>query len=112
MAPFDFMAKLRVHAPRFNDAMAWHQILPLSIVVLVSYIIYQRRFSPLAKVPGPFLASFTNLWWLRTVLRQHQHLDSLALHEKYGPLVRIGANHVYVSLPPMNLLLALRNVAW
>jgi hypothetical protein len=98
MMLFDLMAKLRVHSLRFNDAKAWRQTLPLSIVVFVTYIIYQRHFSPLSKVPGPFLASFTNLWCLRTVLRQHQHLDSMALHEKYGLLVRIGTNHVYVSL--------------
>lgn len=30
--------------------------------VLVSYIVYQRFFHPLASYPGPFLASITDLW--------------------------------------------------
>ncbi|OQU98532.1 hypothetical protein CLAIMM_04305 [Cladophialophora immunda] len=71
----------------------------LAVSALLGYIVYQRYFSPLSKVPGPFLASFTDVWWLCIVLKRQQHLDSLKLHEKYGPLVRLGPNHVMVADP-------------
>lgn len=94
MTSFDSIAELRFQSLQFNGALSGQQIISLLTIILVSYIIYERYFSPLAKVPGPFLASFTNFWWVRTVLKRQQHLDSLALHEKYGPLVRIGPDHV------------------
>ncbi|OAP60194.1 hypothetical protein AYL99_05196 [Fonsecaea erecta] len=62
-----------------------------------SYIVYHLFLSPLASIPGPFLARFTNLWWLRVVLRRNVHLETIELHKKYGPLVRIGPNEVSVA---------------
>jgi hypothetical protein len=77
-----------------KDVTVGFEIIFSIFLILSGYIVYQRYFSPLAKVPGPFLASFTNLWWLCVVLKRQQHLDSIRLHEQYGPLVRLGPNHV------------------
>jgi hypothetical protein len=56
----------------------------LLVVFPISYAIYQRFFSPLAKVPGPFWASITPLWRVSRVLKGNWHLENIALHEKYG----------------------------
>jgi hypothetical protein len=32
------------------------------LLALASYVVYQRYFSPLARVPGPFFASLTTVW--------------------------------------------------
>ncbi|KIW94195.1 uncharacterized protein Z519_05511 [Cladophialophora bantiana CBS 173.52] len=84
---------------RLGEVAANRQILSLPVLALLIYIFYQRYFSPLSKVPGPFLASFTNLWWLSTVLKEEQHLDCLRLHRGYGPFVRIGPNQVMIADP-------------
>ena len=41
-------------------------------------------FSPLASVPGPTAARFTDLWYLWRVKRGSFKLDSIGLHDKYG----------------------------
>ena len=72
----------------------------LRVCALLLFLVYLlRTYVRLSHVPGPFLASFTNLVRLRWVLTrraQHIHID---LHKKYGPLVRIGPNAVSVGDP-------------
>jgi hypothetical protein len=51
---------------------------------LTFYVVYQRYFSPLSGIPGPFLASITPLWRLYRVLQGDWHMDIVKLHEKYG----------------------------
>lgn len=55
----------------------------------------RTRYRPgLRNVPGPFLASISNIdrvWSCAKGLQMNYHLK---LHERYGPLVRIGPNHV------------------
>ena len=69
----------------------------IPVVILIPYVVYQRFFSSLAGIPGPFLASLTP-WWLVRTIRQHNfHREIQRLHEKYGPIVRIRPNEVSVS---------------
>ncbi|KAJ4346652.1 uncharacterized protein N0V89_010583 [Didymosphaeria variabile] len=60
------------------------------ILYLIIYIIYYRFFHPLAKYPGPFLASITDLWQVAEFLSLKQPYNLTALHEKYGQFVRYG----------------------
>ena len=69
----------------------------VSLTVLLAFIFYQRILSPLANVPGPFLATWTNLYWVRIARADDTHLVTVALHAKYGDVVRIAPNSVYVS---------------
>jgi hypothetical protein len=71
----------------------------LPLTLLLSYILYQRLFSPLARIPGPFLASLTNWWYVRATRTEAWHRIVVSLHEKYGPLVRIAPNEVSVGNP-------------
>lgn len=69
-------------------------ILALTGLVFIFDVLRTRFRRGLRDVPGPFLASISNIdrvWSCATGLQMNYHLK---LHEKYGPLVRIGPNHV------------------
>lgn len=61
------------------------------------YIIYQRYFHPLASIPGPFWASLSRLWMAKHSWDGDMNTTMIALHEKYGDLVRTGPNEVSVA---------------
>ena len=73
---------------------------PLLIIVFFALRPFYRKYSsPLRHVPGPFLASTTNIWRLAVFLRGRQHHEYYDLHQKYGPLVRLGPDTVILSDP-------------
>ena len=74
----------------------WALALVSALVIRASY---KRYASPLRKYPGPFFASFTRLWKLKSTLSGRTHLDHIELHRKYGPVVRIAPNEVSVASP-------------
>ena len=47
---------------------------------------------PLAKYPGPFIARFSNLWMCYHTWSCHLPERVLELHQRYGPIVRVGPN--------------------
>ena len=68
-------------------------------LLLVVGLQLARTYLKLRSVPGPLLASITNLprlyWtWTRKPFEKH-----LSLHKKYGKLVRMGPNMVSISDP-------------
>jgi len=67
------------------------------IVVFLLRSIAIRYRHDLRNVPGPFLASFTNLDRLWSCAMGNQMDYHLSLHAKYGRLVRVGPNHVSIS---------------
>jgi hypothetical protein len=54
----------------------------LTIGYFASLVIYRRFFHPLAKVPGPFLASVTALYQTYYNRRYFEQIEKL--HEQYG----------------------------
>src|SRR4030088_528640 len=69
----------------------------LVLTTLVTWFL--RSYLRLRHVPGPFLASLTNIPRLSWVLSNRAHDIHIALHKKYGPLVRFGPNMVSVQDP-------------
>lgn len=65
-------------------------IIACAMLYMLLYIIYQRFFHPLAKYPGPFLASLTDLWQVSEFLSLKQPYNLTVLHEKHGQFVRYG----------------------
>ncbi|KIW10705.1 hypothetical protein PV08_11669 [Exophiala spinifera] len=61
---------------------------------LVLYIVYQRYWHPLARYPGPFLASLTNLWEAWYWIPGQTPYRLAKLHAEYGPFVRYGPNKI------------------
>ncbi|PLB49343.1 putative cytochrome P450 oxidoreductase [Aspergillus steynii IBT 23096] len=58
-----------------------------------------RTWWSLRHIPGPFLASITNLqrvWWVKT---KKAYLHHQAVHAKYGDIVRTGPNMVSIANP-------------
>ncbi|KAK9382269.1 cytochrome P450 [Kockiozyma suomiensis] len=70
------------------------------ISCLITFFILRNKFRRhLFSIPGPFLASLTDLWRLHSVWKAQHHKTLQALHKKYGPLVRIAPNVISVSEP-------------
>lgn len=68
-----------------------------AIILLVSALIHRAFFSHLSRVPGPFICRFTSLWiWYQSYVG-HEARVITSLHEKYGPVVRIGPTECVIS---------------
>lgn len=67
----------------------------LTAVILV-YIVYMRFLHPLSKYPGPLLATLTNGFKAYYVYNLRLHEKLLELHMQYGPVVRVGPNHLHL----------------
>ncbi|KAI0449424.1 cytochrome P450 [Xylaria acuta] len=83
----------------------WTILLP---VFFIGRMVYRRYASPLRSIPGPFLASCSRLWKIRSAISENSQWEHIDLHKKYGPVVRIGPNEVSFSSPHVarNLLSA------
>ncbi|KAJ9627627.1 hypothetical protein H2203_002839 [Taxawa tesnikishii (nom. ined.)] len=71
----------------------------LLLVALVSRAVYRLYFHPLSRIPGPFLARVSRLWLLVHAARGETHIAQLAVHRRYGPVVRVGPDHVLLADP-------------
>ena len=78
--------------------LATHWPLTLLLLLLLRALT-NRYLSPLRAHPGPLLASCTRLWKVASTARGRTHLEHIALHKKYGRVVRIAPNEVSVSSP-------------
>jgi hypothetical protein len=76
----------------------WY-LLILTGLFLVARLGLNRYGGGLNHIPGPGLAPFTNLWRFFVVWGRRPELAHIRLHEKYGPLVRLGPRVVSVSDP-------------
>ena len=75
------------------------RLLVTSVVIWVLYLLRVRYSRGLNKFPGPFLASFTDLWkiwYIYTTPEQNLYLD---IHRKYGDVVRIGPKQLSFADP-------------
>lgn len=56
--------------------------------------VYNLCFHPLAQYPGPLLCRASSLWYARSLSRGRIAQDTLALHDRYGPVVRIAPDEL------------------
>lgn len=68
----------------------------LAAITLV-YVFYQRYLHPLARYPGPFLASITDLWQAYQFFTLKQPYYLTELHEKYGLVVRYAPDKLSIT---------------
>lgn len=69
------------------------------VIYEVGWIIYCRIFHPFAKIPGPFIASFSRYWIVTTNNAGDSVASQKRLHAKYGYLVRVAPNELSCSDP-------------
>ncbi|KAF1816357.1 pisatin demethylase [Eremomyces bilateralis CBS 781.70] len=91
----EYMYKLETVLPSVRDLVTALFICVTFFGVL--HVVYTRYFSPCAPFPGPFLASTTTLWKVASLVSGEGEKRLMALHKKYGPIVRIAPNELSVS---------------
>lgn len=67
-----------------------------AIVLAIQYVVAYLN-SPLKKIPGPFLAKFSNFWRFYNHYGQTHIETQKELHKKYGDVVCLGPNTVSVA---------------
>ncbi|KAM0789779.1 hypothetical protein ACM66B_006632 [Microbotryomycetes sp. NB124-2] len=77
----------------------WKLCLVALAVFFVLHTIYVVTLHPLADVPGPFLAKFTDAWKARESAKGRYVTSLREAHAKWGNVVRIGPNEVSVTAP-------------
>ncbi|KAI0120995.1 cytochrome P450 oxidoreductase [Xylariales sp. AK1849] len=71
----------------------------LLVVYWAAWIIYAQCFHPLSKVPGPWIASVSRLWYIVQVAKGDMEKTQRQLHAKHGPLIRIAPNELACAAP-------------
>lgn len=74
-------------------------ILAAGLAFQVFLAVFQAITSPLRSIPGPFWARFTRLWYFARVANGSFEKDNIALHRRYGPIVRIAPNMYSFDIP-------------
>lgn len=70
---------------------------PILLVLIAAHLLRNKYKTGLSNIPGPPIAAYTKLWRLYDVWKGQAHWTAIALHKKYGPLVRIAPNVVSVA---------------
>ncbi|EFX04226.1 benzoate 4-monooxygenase cytochrome p450 [Grosmannia clavigera kw1407] len=91
----EFLSSEKKHS--FNRPLVGATVL---VVVLVWFLVIHFT-SPLRTFPGPFWARWTNIWRLYQVSTDKYQWTIKRLHEKYGPVVRIGPNLLDLDYPEL-----------
>lgn len=72
-------------------------LVALPVVSVLVWIIYARTFHPLANIRGPWLATWSRLWYMKKIWSEDVEVDQKALREDHGPLVRIAYDGISCS---------------
>ncbi|KAF2864810.1 pisatin demethylase [Massariosphaeria phaeospora] len=74
-------------------------ILWLFVAYWAGWVVYCRTLHPLASVPGPLWPAVSRTWQMYRIYVGDLEIKNRELHNKFGPLVRIGPNEVSSSDP-------------
>lgn len=67
------------------------------LIYVATICIYRLFLHPFARIPGPFLAKFTDAYSLYHAWHQDTHLAIYRLHLTYGAIVRYGPNRILTN---------------
>ncbi|KAH0837551.1 hypothetical protein AYO21_05039 [Fonsecaea monophora] len=73
--------------------------IPILLATRIAIFFYQALTSPLRSVPGPLAARFGRFYYFWRVAQGHWERDDLALHRKYGPVVRVAQDMYSIDSP-------------
>jgi hypothetical protein len=71
----------------------------LLVLSLAGWLLFNKYGRGLSHIKGPAVAGYTDLWRLWIVWQRRPEVALIALHKKYGRVVRIGPSAVSVSNP-------------
>ena len=74
-------------------------LIPVIVALGAVALAYTFLTDPLRKIPGPLSARFSRLWMVQHSRARDMHTTMIALHKKYGKLVRTAPNEVSISDP-------------
>lgn len=77
-----------------NYPSVWYSAMVTLLSFFIATLLIRRYCPGLRRIPGPWHATISDFDRLRSCASGLQMYHHLRLHEKYGPLVRIGPNHV------------------
>jgi hypothetical protein len=77
--------------------LSWSIILLCVVLTYLVHNILQCILDPLRHVPGPLVARFTRFWYLYKIAQGDFERTNLALHERFGPVVRIAPNEYSID---------------
>ena len=63
---------------------SWQTVAAQVLILVATWIFGSWLLSPLRRIPGPTLASFSRLWHIIHIFRGDQNTVLDELHEKYG----------------------------
>jgi hypothetical protein len=74
----------------------WQTVIAVTLLCALvhEFIIYPFYTSPLANVAGPKMNAITKWWMVWTDFTKKRTLVIHDMHQKYGPVVRIGPNEL------------------
>ncbi|MCJ1392220.1 hypothetical protein MMC18_005087 [Xylographa bjoerkii] len=72
-------------------------LLLLPIAYFLVKAIYNLFFHPLSRFPGPTLGIISRVPYVRSLYQGDFHQAIKALHEQYGPIVRVSANELSIT---------------
>lgn len=82
------------------SAYSWGHLALAFVAVVVIRAFFRRYWAPIKDIPGPFLASFSNLWLVLQILKGHTEAEIIDLHKKHGELAQtpINCGHIEVHI--------------
>ncbi len=95
-------ATFQLLSEMFTSARSSRLIACLTFALIVLYLISSLRVAfrkGLRRLPGPFVARLSGLYRFSLVYAGRAPQEYLKVHQKYGPIVRVGPNHVSISDP-------------
>jgi hypothetical protein len=97
-SPFLFVlslfSALLLYVQLITSPISQLQLIALQIAAV---IVYRLTLHPLAKYPGPRLAACTDIYLAYYAYLGSRHLEYARCHELYGPIVRLGPNHLSIN---------------
>lgn len=85
--------------PAINPSLGPLSILASVIAIVSLSFLFNRYLHGLHHIPGPILASLTDIWRTVVVWKRRPERMQIQLHERYGPVVRLGPKPVSVANP-------------
>ncbi|KAL6705122.1 hypothetical protein ACN47E_007227 [Coniothyrium glycines] len=84
-----------------SDNMTWicKTIFVAILTYWITWVFYARTIHPLAKIPGPFLATISGVWTMYHAYAGDLEIQHRALHQRYGLLIRVAPDEIVCSDP-------------